>query len=139
MGVNKVIKLKSLITEAKIASNVERAAKKLGINFKKKVKTISTNKYSNPTGDASRMGKDIEKVKMDDWMDYDPKDAENQTLELVKLLQKKYKLLKVNKFASGAAFIFINKRKDPKSQFTINYSSGGFGGGYISYDGVNGQ
>ena len=35
----------------------------------------------------------------------------------------------VNKFASGAAFIFINKRKDPKSQFTINYSSGGFGGG----------
>ena len=51
-----MIKLKSLITEAKIVSDVERAAKKLGINFKKKVKTISTNKYSNPTGDASRMG-----------------------------------------------------------------------------------
>ena len=134
-----MIKLKSLITEAKIASNVERAAKKLGINFKKKVKTISTNKYSNPTGDASRMGKDIEKVKMDEWMDYDPKDPENQTHELVKLLQKKYKLLKVNKFASGASFIFTNNKRDPKSQFTIGYNSGGIGGGYINYDGVNGQ
>ena len=134
-----MIKLKSLITEARIASNVERAAKKLGINFKKKVKTISTNKYSNPTGDASRMGKDIEKVKMDEWMDYDPKDPENQTHELVKLLQKKYKLLKVNKFASGASFIFTNNKRDPKSQFTIGYKSGGIGGGYINYDGVNGQ
>ena len=134
-----MIKLKDLLTEAKIASNVERAAKKLGINFKKKVKTISTNKYSNPTGDASRMGKDIEKVKKDDWMDYDPKDPENQTLKLVKLLQKKYKLLKVNKFASGASFIFTNNKRDPKSEFTIGYSSGGIGGGYISYDGVKGQ
>jgi hypothetical protein len=134
-----MIKLKSLITEAKISSNVERAAKKLGINFKKKVKTISTNKYSNPTGDASRMGKDIEKVKMDDWMDYDPKDPENQTHELVKLLQKKYKLLKVNKFASGASFIFTGNKNNPKSEFIINYTTGGIGGGYISYDGVKGQ
>ena len=66
-------------------------------------------------------------------------DAENQTLELVKLLQKKYKLLKVNKFASGASFIFTNNKRDPKSEFTIGYSSGGIGGGYISYDGVKGQ
>ena len=133
-----MIKLKSLITEARIASNVERAAKKLGINFKKKVKTISTNKYSNPTGDSSRMGKDIEKVKKDDWMDYDPKDPENQTHELVKILQKKYKLLKVNKYTRGASFNFINKKKDPKSQFTISYAKT-IAGPYISYDGVFGE
>ena len=78
-------------------------------------------------------------VKKDDWMDYDPKDPENQTNELVKILQKKYKLLKVNKFASGASFIFTDNKNNPKSEFTINYKSGGFGGGYISYDGVKGQ
>ena len=134
-----MIKLKSLITEARIASNVERAAKKLGINFKKKVKTISTNKYSNPTGDASRMGKDIEKVKKDDWMDYDPKDPENQTHELVKILQKKYKLLKVNKYARGASFTFTGNKNNPRSEFNISYTTGGIGGGYISYDGVQNQ
>ena len=41
MGVKLVIKLKDLITEGKISSDVERAAKKLGINFKKEVKTNS--------------------------------------------------------------------------------------------------
>ena len=109
------------------------------INFKKKVKTISTNKYSNPTGDASRMGKDIEKVKKDDWMDYDPKDPENQTHELVKILQKKYKLLKVNKYARGASFTFTGNKNNPRSEFKISYTTGGIGGGYISYDGVKGQ
>ena len=133
-----MIKLKDLITEGKISSDVERAAKKLGINFDKKVKTISTNKYSNPTGDASRIGKDIEKVKKNSWMDDNPKDMENQTHELVKILQKKYKLLKVNKYTRGASFNFINKKKDPKSQFTISYAKT-IAGPYISYDGVFGE
>ena len=82
---------------------------------------------------------DIEKVKMDDWMDYNPKNPEKQTLELVKLLQKKYKLLKVNKFASGASFIFTGNKNNPRSEFNISYTTGGIGGGYISYDGVKGQ
>jgi len=37
MEVKQVIKLKSLITEGKITSDVDRAAKKIGIKFKKKV------------------------------------------------------------------------------------------------------
>ena len=48
-----MIKLKSLIkeellTEGKITSDVERAAKKLGIKFKKKVKTKFTNDFTGP-------------------------------------------------------------------------------------------
>ena len=39
-----MIKLKDLITEGKITSDVDRAAKKHGIKFKKKVKTKSGHK-----------------------------------------------------------------------------------------------
>ena len=103
-----MIKLKSLITEAKITSDVERAAKKLGIKFDKKTKVVTTNKYSNPSGDMKRFGKDHEKVKMNQWMDDNPKDMKNQTQELVKKLKSKYKLVKHNKYASGESFKFIN-------------------------------
>ena len=41
-----MIKLKSLITEGKIISDVDRAAKKIGIKFKKKVKTKFTNDFT---------------------------------------------------------------------------------------------
>ena len=133
-----MIKLKSLITEAKISSNVERAAKKLGINFKKKVKTISTNKYSNPTGDASRMGKDIEKVKMDDWMDYNPKNYESQGRALINALGGKYVQMKPLKYSNGGGMVFRKNRKDPKTEFTIVYTRS-MSGPYISYEGVKGQ
>ena len=41
-----MIKLKDLLTEGKITSDVDRAAKKHGIKFKKKVKTKITNDFS---------------------------------------------------------------------------------------------
>ena len=133
-----MIKLKSLITEAKIVSDVERAAKKLGIKFDKKTKVVTTNKYSNPSGDMKRFGKDHEKVKMDSWMDKNPKDMKNQVNQLVKMLKRKYKLVKHGKYSSGASFMFINKKKDPKSQFSISYAKS-IAGPYIAYDGVYGE
>ena len=128
----------NVLTEGKISSDVERAAKKLGIKFDKKTKVVTTNKYSNPSGDMKRFGKDHEKVKMNQWMDDNPKDMKNQTQELVKKLKSKYKLVKHNKYASGESFKFINKKKDPKSQFTISYAKT-IAGPYISYDGVFGE
>ena len=132
-----MIKLKDILTEAKISSDVERAAKKLGIKFKKKVKTISTNKYSNPKGDASRFMKDIEKVKMNSWMDYNPQNYESQGRALVDALSSKYIRLKNNTYASGGSAVFINRKKDPKTEFTISYARS-MSGPYISYDGVKG-
>ena len=58
-----MIKLKDLLTEGKISSDVERAARKLGIKFKKDTKVVTTNKFSNPTGDMKNFGKDHEDVK----------------------------------------------------------------------------
>ena len=126
-----MIKLKSLLTEGKISSDVEQAAKKLGINFKKKVKTKFTN-------DFTGVNEPGEKVKFNSWMDDNPKDMENQTHQLVKQLQKKYKLLKVNKYTRGASFIFTGNKNNPKSEFTISYAKT-IAGPYISYDGVFGE
>ena len=58
-----MIKLKDLLTEGKITSDVDRAAKKIGIKFKKKVKTKFTN-------DFTGVNEPGENVKYDDWMDY---------------------------------------------------------------------
>ena len=55
-----MIKLKDLLTEGKITSDVDRAAKKIGIKFKKKVKTKFTNDFTGPNEKG-------EKVKYDDW------------------------------------------------------------------------
>ena len=71
-----MIKLKSLLTEGKITSDVDRAAKKLGIKFKKKVKTKFTNDFTGPNEKG-------EKVKYDDWMDYNPQNYESQGMALV--------------------------------------------------------
>ena len=131
MGVNKVIKLKSLITEAKITSDVERAAKKIGIKFKKKVKTKFTNDFTGPNEKG-------ENVKYDDWMDYNPKNYESQGRALVDALTSKYIRLKYNTDASGASAVFINRKKDPKTKFTISYART-ISGPYISYEGVKGQ
>ena len=126
-----MIKLKSLITEGKITSDVERAAKKHGIKFKKKVKTKITNDF---TGANEKP----EKVKYDDWMDYNPQNYKSQGMGLVSELMGKYILVKNNRFTNGATAVFINRKKDPKSRFTISYAHT-IGGAYISYTGVKGQ
>ena len=131
MVVKKVIKLKDLLTEGKITSDVDRAAKKHGIKFKKKVKTVFTN-------DFTGVNEPGEKVKYDDWMEYNPQNYKSQGMGLVSELMGKYIMLKNNKFTNGASAVFINRKKDPKSRFTIQYSQT-ISGAYISYTGVKGQ
>ena len=126
-----MIKLKSLITEGKIISDVDRAAKKIGIKFKKKVKTKFTNDFTGPNEKG-------EKVKYDDWMDYNPKNYESQGRALVDALSSKYIRLKHNTYSRGGSAVFINRKKDPKTKFTITYANS-FSGAYISYTGVKGQ
>ena len=126
-----MIKLKSLITEGKITSDVDRAAKKIGIKFKKKVKTKITNDFTGPN-------QPTEKVKYDDWMDYNPQNYKSQGMGLVSELMGKYILVKNNRSTNGASAVFINRKKDPKSRFTIQYNQS-FSGAYISYTGVKGQ
>ena len=43
-----MIKLRDLITEGKISSDIERIAKKFDIKFKKKTKTVFTDKFLEP-------------------------------------------------------------------------------------------
>ncbi len=126
-----MIKLKSLITEGKITSDVDRAAKKHGIKFKKKVKTKITNDF---TGSNEKP----ERVKYDDWMDYNPQNYESQGRALVSALGSRYVQMKPLKYAKGGGMIFRKNRKDPKSQFTITYTRS-FSGPYISFEGVHGQ
>ena len=115
-----MLKLKDLITEGKISNDVDRAAKKVGIKFKKRTRVVTTNKYSNPSGNMKKFGKDHEKVKMDSWMDKNPKDMKNQVNNLVKMLKGKYKLVKSDTYASGGSFIFSKRNKDPRSVFSIS-------------------
>ena len=126
-----MIKLKSLLTEGKIASDVDRAAKKIGIKFKKKVKTKFTN-------DFTGVNQPGENVKYDDWMDYNPQNYESQGRALISALDGKYTRMKPLKWASGGGMVFRKDRKDPKSQFTITYARS-MSGPYISYEGVKGQ
>ena len=133
-----MIKLKDLITEGTISKDVDRAAKKVGIKFKKRTRVVTTNKYSNPSGDMKKFSKDNEKVKMDSWMDKNPKDMKNQVNNLVKMLKGKYKLVKSDTYASGGSFIFSKRNKDPRSVFSISYAKS-MAGPYISYDGVYGE
>ena len=126
-----MIKLKDLITEGKITSDVDRAAKKHGIKFKKKVKTKITN-------DFTGVDEKPERVKYDDWMEYNPQNYKSQGMGLVSELMGKYIMLKNLKYTSGASAVFINRKKDPKSRFTIQYNQS-FSGAYISYTGVKGQ
>ena len=126
-----MIKLKSLITEGKIISDVDRAAKKIGIKFKKKVKTKITN-------DFTGVNEPGEKVKYDDWMDYNPQNYESQGRALISALGGRYVQMKPLKYAKGGGMVFRKNRKDPKSQFTITYARS-FSGPYISFEGVHGQ
>ncbi len=93
-----MIKLKSLITEGKITSDVDRAAKKHGIKFKKKVKTKITNDFTGPNEKP-------EKVKYDDWMEYNPQNYKSQGMGLVSELMGKYIMEKNNRFTNEACII----------------------------------
>ena len=126
-----MIKLKDLITEGKIISDVERAAKKYGIKFKKKVKTKFTNDF---TG-VNQPGED---VKYDDWMDYNPQNYESQGRALISALDGKYTRMKSLKYSDGGGMIFRKNKKDKKTEFTITYARA-MSGPYISYEGVKGQ
>ena len=120
-----------LITEGKIASDVDRAAKKLGIKFKKKVKTKITNDFTGPN-------QPTEKVKYDSWMDYNPQNYESQRRALISALDCKYVRMKSLKYHDGGGMIFRKDRKDKKTEFMITYARA-MSGPYISYGGVKGQ
>ena len=126
-----MIKLKDLRTEGKITSDVDRAAKKHGIKFKKKVKTKFTNDFTGPNEKG-------EKVKYDDWMDYNPQNYKSQGMGLVSELMGKYVQMKQLKYTNGGGMVFRKNRKDPKTEFTIIYTRT-MSGPYISYTGVKGQ
>ena len=128
--ITKVVKEEKL-TEGKIVSDVERAAKKIGIKFKKKVKTKFTNDFTGPDEKG-------EKVKYDSWMDYNPDNYESMGRALVEALSSRYVQMKRLKYSKGGGVIFRKNRKDPKSQFTITYARS-FSGPYISFEGVKGQ
>ena len=126
-----MIKLKDLISEGKITSDVERAAKKIGIKFKKKVKTKFTN-------DFTGVNEPGEKVKYDDWMDYNPQNYESQGRALISALGGRYVQMKPLKYSNGGGMIFRKDRKDKKTEFTIIYTRS-MSGPYISFEGVKGQ
>ena len=126
-----MIKLKSLITEGKITSDVDRAAKKIGIKFKKKVKTKFTNDFTGPNEKG-------EKVKYDDWMEYNPQNYKSQGMGLISELMGKYVQMKQLRATNGGGMVFRKNRKDPKTEFTIVYTRS-MSGPYISYEGVKGQ
>ena len=121
-----------VLTEAKISSDVARAAKKLGIKFdKKKVRTIFTN-------DFTGVNEPGENVKYDSWMDMDPQDYLHQGRELVKALSRKYKIYKKVPSRTGASVVFRKDKKDKKTEFTITYVKS-MAGPYINYEGLKGQ
>ena len=127
----KTLWTEGILTEGKITSDVDRAAKKHGIKFKKKVKTKFTN-------DFTGVNEPGENVKYNDWMDYNPPNYKSQGMGLVSELMGKYILKKNMRTRTGATAVFINRKKDPKSRFTIQYNQS-FSGAYISYTGVKGQ
>jgi len=128
--ITKVVKEEKL-TEGKIVSDVERAAKKIGIKFKKKVKTKFTN-------DFTGVNEPGENVKYDDWMDYNPQNYESMGRALISALDGKYIRMKPLKWTSGGGMVFRKKRKDSKTEFRITYARS-MSGPYISYEGVHGE
>ena len=141
-----MIKLEDLLTEGKISSDVERAAKKAGFKFKKITNDITTNKFSNPKGDISKMGKDNERVRMNSWMSDTRRGGEGVTKEnykelgekFIKLLKRKFKLIKYSKMGSGGYAKFMKDKKNPRTEFVIQYAKS-MAGPYISYTGVYGE
>ena len=133
-----MIKLMDILTEGKISNDVESSARKLGIRFKKITADIDTNKF---TG-VNQPG---ERVRMNQWMadvgggtGLTKDNYEEAGEKLIKMLKSKYKLLKLQKFTSGKVARFINRKKDPRSEFRISYAKTA-AGPYISYNGVYGE
>ena len=90
-----MIKLTDILNEGKISSDIEKIGKKVGIKFRKITSDITTNKFSNPTGDVSKMGKDNERVRMNSWMADSRSGSDNITKQNVKEIGEKFiKLLK---------------------------------------------
>ena len=145
---NKYYKLTNILKESKgkIAKEVEYAGKKLDIEFKKITNDITTNKFSNPKGDISKMGKDNERVRMNSWMADSRSGSDNITKQnvkeigekLIKLLKSKNKLIKYSKMGSGGYAKFMKDKKNPRTEFVIQYAKT-IAGPYISYTGVFGE
>ena len=140
------LKLTDLINEGKISSDIERIGKKVGIKFKKITNDITTNKFSNPKGDISKMGKDNERVRMNSWMADSRSGSDNITKQnvkeigekLIKLLKSKNKLIKYSKMGSGGYAKFMKDKKNPRTEFVIQYATT-IAGPYVSYTGVFGE
>ena len=140
-----MISLVDLITE-RISSDVESAGKKAGIKFKKITNDITTNKFSNPTGDISKMGKDNERVRMNSWMadsrsgndDITKQNVKEIGEKLIKLLKSKNKLIKYSKLGSGGYAKFMKDKKNPRTEFVIQWANT-IAGPYVSYTGVFGE
>ena len=133
-----MIKLKDLLTEGKISSDVEKIARKVGIKFDKKTKSITTNKYSNPEGDISKFGKDTDDVKVNSWFAKGDDVDKQQAEKLIKMLKSKYKLLKTRNFTNSMIATFIKDKKNPRTEFTISYAKT-IAGPYIAYEGLVGE
>ena len=133
-----MIKLKDLLTEGKISSDVEKIARKVGIKFDKKTKSIPTNKYSNPEGDISKFGKDTDDVKVNSWFAKGDDVDKQQAEKLIKMLKSKYKLLKTRNFTNSMIATFIKDKKNPRTEFTISYAKT-IAGPYIAYEGLYGE
>ena len=141
-----MIKLTDILNEGKISSDIEKIGKKVGIKFRKITSDITTNKFSNPTGDVSKMGKDNERVRMNSWMADSRSGSDNITKQnvkeigekFIKLLKSKYKLIKYDKLASGGWAKFMKDKKNIRTEFVIQYAKT-MAGPYISYTGVYGE
>ena len=141
-----MIKLTDILNEGKISSDIEKIGKKVGIKFKKITNDITTNKFSNPTGDVSKMGKDNERVRMNSWMADSRSGSDNITKQnvkeigekVIKLLKSKYKLIKYDKMGSGVYAKFMKDKKNPRTEFVIQWANT-IAGPYVSYTGVYGE
>ena len=137
------LKLTDLINEGKISSDIEKIGKKVGIKFRKITSDITTNKFSNPEGDISKMGKDNERVRMNQWMSLDADGLTKQNYKeigekFVKELKRKFKLIKYSKMGSGVYAKFMKDKKNIRTEFVIQYAKS-MAGPYISYTGVYGE
>ena len=137
------LKLTDILNEGKISSDIEKIGKKVGIKFRKITNDITTNKFSNPEGDIKKMGKDAERVRMNQWMSLDVDGLTKQNYKeigekFVKELKRKFKLIKYSKMGSGGYAKFMKDKKNIRTEFVIQYAKS-MAGPYISYTGVYGE
>ena len=136
--------MRDLIKESN-ASDIESIGKKAGIKFKKSTNDIDTNKFSNPKGDIKKMGKDVERVRMNSWMadsrsgsDITKQNVNEIGEKFIKLLKSRFKLIKYDKMGSGGYAKFMKDKKNIRTEFVIQYANS-MAGPYVSYTGVYGE